>query len=322
MLCSVLLFAVLWHTVQAYHNVTVDDSDARVIYNGSWDQGNHQSSLDYNGSHALSYDPTASASFSFTGVAIYYLSSMWPYPVNSTVTLDGEDSVFLNLTDPGATPANGGSASAQWGPRWFKTGLSNTTHELVVTMSSKQGGTWIVVDGFIYTVDDGNNTNGTDSSGASTSSSGSSSIVPIAVGVAIGIVTFLASVGLAIWFWFWRKRQSRQESASRMDVDEVRTRPFLLDEPPTFDQSMANTPATTPHTSHRFPSDATSFPPMPMSHADDDILSLMSSSPPSAAHFAAMGVGEASVAMPAHTRQYPPEKAGYRPAPAYTPRNL
>lgn len=63
----VFLFALLAHAVQAYHNVTIDDSNARIIYNGSWDQGKHQSSLDYNGSHALSYDPNASASFSFTG---------------------------------------------------------------------------------------------------------------------------------------------------------------------------------------------------------------------------------------------------------------
>jgi hypothetical protein len=64
-----LLACILTHdAVSAMTNVTVDDSDALILYNPPSDWGvSVVSSLDYNGTHHLSQNSSASAIFTFTG---------------------------------------------------------------------------------------------------------------------------------------------------------------------------------------------------------------------------------------------------------------
>ena len=51
-------------------NVTVDDTDPRISYLGSWEpRFDLQSELDCGGSHSLSEDPHGSATFNFTGMS-------------------------------------------------------------------------------------------------------------------------------------------------------------------------------------------------------------------------------------------------------------
>ena len=65
------LALLLASLVRAMHNVTVDDSDLTMInYNPppNWDADSYQQSpLDYHGSHTVSVDPTATATFTFFG---------------------------------------------------------------------------------------------------------------------------------------------------------------------------------------------------------------------------------------------------------------
>lgn len=83
------------------------------------------------------------------GVAVYYVSALWPYSVNTTLKLDDQDPEQLNLTDPMASPADGGSASTSYTVHWGRTGLSNTSHELVISTTADQEYPWTVVDGFM-----------------------------------------------------------------------------------------------------------------------------------------------------------------------------
>ncbi|KAJ7465763.1 hypothetical protein B0H11DRAFT_2284733 [Mycena galericulata] len=127
------------------------------------------SGLDFGGSHSISSDTSGSATFTFTGVAIYYLAPRLPYAVNTELTLDGGQGVIVNLTDPNASPTPpGGSESAESSVAWSATGLSNTSHSLVLTMVPT--GEFIIADGFIYTVN-----NGSSSAPSSSSTSSSSS---------------------------------------------------------------------------------------------------------------------------------------------------
>ncbi|KAJ7733065.1 hypothetical protein DFH07DRAFT_755043 [Mycena maculata] len=137
----------LLHVVHAQQNVTIDDTDfAMITYSGIWEASStHRSPLDYNGSHTLSSDSAASATFTFTGVAVYYLSPRWPYAVSTRLSLDGEPSTLVNLTDPNAaTTSPGQPESALYSVAWSRTDLANQTHTVVATI-----GNYIIVDGFM-----------------------------------------------------------------------------------------------------------------------------------------------------------------------------
>ncbi|KAG7442438.1 uncharacterized protein BT62DRAFT_382540 [Guyanagaster necrorhizus] len=138
---SLFLFVTLSSFALRSHgagrNVTIDDTDPMIVYTGTWDASNsHISTLDFNGSHALSSDPSASATVIFTGVAVHFLSPRWPYLVNSTITLDGEDGTFVNLTDPNTEQTIGGPETERYTAHWSRTGLENVSHEVVVSMAA------------------------------------------------------------------------------------------------------------------------------------------------------------------------------------------
>ncbi|KAJ7333292.1 hypothetical protein DFH08DRAFT_880997 [Mycena albidolilacea] len=125
-------------------NLTVDDTDTRTItYLGAWESYN--SGLDFGGSHRLSSDAAANATFEFVGTAVYYVSPRWPYMVTSRISIDGGAAVSVNLTDPNASPTPiGGSESAMYSVVWSATNLANKSHKILVTYEN-----YIVVDGFL-----------------------------------------------------------------------------------------------------------------------------------------------------------------------------
>jgi hypothetical protein len=65
----VIVGLTLLRLVHAQQNViSVDDNDPSIVYTGSWDpDSEHPSGLDFGGSHTLSADTTATATFTFTG---------------------------------------------------------------------------------------------------------------------------------------------------------------------------------------------------------------------------------------------------------------
>jgi len=148
--------------VFALTNISVDDTSSMVGYIGVWTS--HTSSLDFGGGHVLCQTRGCLATFSFTGVAVYFLSPLWPYAVSVELNLDDGAGVTIDLTDPLATPTSGGPETAPWRPVWGATGLSNSSHSLVVSMPID--GNFAVVDGFIYTVD--NDTSSSESTSSTT----------------------------------------------------------------------------------------------------------------------------------------------------------
>lgn len=65
----ILLALSLWLTsTAAKHNVTIDDTDPSIVYQGNWTSEPFYKSQSYNGSHHLSTDPNAKATFTFVGM--------------------------------------------------------------------------------------------------------------------------------------------------------------------------------------------------------------------------------------------------------------
>lgn len=154
-------------------NKTVDDPDSSIVYTGQWDS-NDASSLYYNGKHSFTQSSSASATFVFTGVAIYYMAAKWAFPVTTSLTLDDEPTIEIDLADH--YPAAGASGtSEQYSIVWSRTGLPNVQHTLINAMGA---GNYGLMDGLIFTSFEAeppspSGSNGTSSTG---SSSGSSSV--------------------------------------------------------------------------------------------------------------------------------------------------
>ncbi|KAG5634304.1 hypothetical protein H0H81_002475 [Sphagnurus paluster] len=224
-----LLLSLPWlHFARCAHNVTVNHQDPSIQYTppASWIVS-APSTLDAAGTHMLTQDPAATATFTFTGVAVYFLSPLWPYAVNTAVSLDAAPPVLVDLVDHSRPTADGGPETVQSQVRWSAAGLANTKHTLVISVGARQS--FAVVDALIYTTLDpaSSATPPTSSmatftaplstpsppSSTSTSSSSSSSphILPIILGTALGAIALLILLLLLICCCKRRRRRPVSE---------------------------------------------------------------------------------------------------------------
>ena len=163
------LFLVIY--VFAAENVTVDDQNPSIIYSPprAWSES-APSTLDLGGSHKLTQNPNATASFNFTGnfffdfglsssilnhvccvcsgIAIYFLSPLWPYTVNTAISLDSGPSILVNLVDTSRPSTDGGPETVQSSVVWNATGLANIQHNLLISVGAGQP--YAIVDGLMY----------------------------------------------------------------------------------------------------------------------------------------------------------------------------
>jgi hypothetical protein len=72
-LLLVFVAPLLQQGVVGMHNVTIDDTDLSILYSGDWNTSadDTQNGLDYGGSHHVSNDPDATATWNFTGQLEY-----------------------------------------------------------------------------------------------------------------------------------------------------------------------------------------------------------------------------------------------------------
>ncbi|KAG8859384.1 hypothetical protein FRB96_004599 [Tulasnella sp. 330] len=269
-----IIISCLLPTVHALRNITIDDTDSIIQYSGNWEpDSQHLSDLDYGGAHTVSSQSTATATFGFTGVAVYYMSPLWPYPVTSQLTLDNGASVEVDLQDHSVTSTSTqGEETVQSAPVYGFTGLENGVHTLVVSMAA--GGQYVIADAFMYTLEDSSTTSSITSDPSSSSSSSSASIAPastsilpapsnsshnttaIAVGAGLGGAVFLLAL-LGLWLFYSAKRKRGRDAARTVDIDGL---------PPQIPQSASivgpiysSSSPTTRHSETWSPYSATSF---------------------------------------------------------------
>jgi hypothetical protein len=159
---TVVLF-LNFDIVRTLENITVDSTNIDLIhYSGNWTTS-IQNSFDYGGTHQWSSDSSASATFTFTGISIfytnlilyitgysttgvgvYYLSSLFNHAVTSQITIDGNPAQLLNLTSP---VGGGGNQDVTSTVVWGVEQLSNAPHNVVVSMAP--GGGYVEVDAFM-----------------------------------------------------------------------------------------------------------------------------------------------------------------------------
>ncbi|KAJ3505856.1 hypothetical protein NLJ89_g7197 [Agrocybe chaxingu] len=104
--------------------------------------------LNFGGQHRVTSNPSATATFNFTGVAIYFYSPLWPFQVNTAISIDGQSPIFVDLTDYTQTPfVVDGPETVASDVVWDATGLDNKEHTLVVSVALGQQ--HAVVDGLV-----------------------------------------------------------------------------------------------------------------------------------------------------------------------------
>lgn len=92
------------------------------------------------------------SSFSFalrtTGIAVYYLSPLWPYTVNTAVSLDSGNVTLIDLVDHSRPNSGQGPETVQSSVVWSATGLADQPHVLTISVGSGQP--FGVVDALMY----------------------------------------------------------------------------------------------------------------------------------------------------------------------------
>jgi len=95
----------------------------------------------------LTSDPKAYATFTFKGVAIYFMSPLWPYTVNTAITLDDGPLVLLDLVDHNHVNTGGGPATVKSQIVAKATGLEYMKHTIRISVGANQP--YAIVDSLI-----------------------------------------------------------------------------------------------------------------------------------------------------------------------------
>lgn len=136
-----LLLILTQAAAQTLMNITIDDKDPMITYQGSG-IGSQDSTLAYGGSYTISYEPWTNASFSFNGTAVYFIGLGFVHATSTWIQLDGAIPNLVNL--PEANGANTGPARSTI--LWAANGLRNQMHTLVVTSGPDFD---LITDGFM-----------------------------------------------------------------------------------------------------------------------------------------------------------------------------
>jgi hypothetical protein len=85
--------------------------------------------------------------FFHIGVAIYFLSPLWPYAVSTALTLDSRPTVIVDLTDLNSSDTAGGMETVKSSVVWSTDNLPNTMHTLRISVGIGQQNA--IVDGIM-----------------------------------------------------------------------------------------------------------------------------------------------------------------------------
>jgi hypothetical protein len=81
------------------------------------------------------------------GVAIYFMSPLWPYLVNTAVSLDSAPPVLIDLVDHSKPNVGVGPETIQSQVVWGEAGLVDKQHTLVIFVGAGQP--YAIVDALV-----------------------------------------------------------------------------------------------------------------------------------------------------------------------------
>lgn len=193
-------------SARSRQNVTVDDTSSSIQYTGQWSNST-SSDLDYGGTHAYTTSTTSEAFFNFTGVAIYFMSPLWPYAVSTALTLDSRPTIIVDLSDQNsAATEGGGPETVRSGVVWSAENLPNSNHTLRISVGRGQQNA--IVDGLIYTT----LAPGESSDSSSSNSDDGHRVIIIVLATLVGVLALLL---LCLLLWLCLRRRDSETSRVR-----------------------------------------------------------------------------------------------------------
>ncbi|KAF9063325.1 hypothetical protein BDP27DRAFT_241404 [Rhodocollybia butyracea] len=144
LLLALVLFRALESTL-ADRNITIDDNDGAIKYSPGWSVSSGFNALDYQGSHHLTDNKSATANFTFTGVAVYIMAPLWPFAVGAQAGVDGSSPVAIDMQDHTHTdPTEQAPEDVNTTVLWGMEGLTNSSHTLQISFWSIED--WMTLD--------------------------------------------------------------------------------------------------------------------------------------------------------------------------------
>jgi len=83
----------------------------------------------------------------YIGVAVHFMSPLWPYRVSTAVSVDGGPAIVVSLVDSSRPDARTGPETVNSSIVWSAVGLENREHTLVVSVAV--GEPFAIVDAFL-----------------------------------------------------------------------------------------------------------------------------------------------------------------------------
>ncbi|KAK7438406.1 hypothetical protein VKT23_018019 [Stygiomarasmius scandens] len=200
------------HSSSSLQNVTVEETSSQIIYNGDNWIKNQANPLYHGGTQSQNQDVTANAVFTFTGNAVYYYASLWPFRVTTVLSLDGEPGDTVDLTDPSVPNQETSPPTVQSAIRWSRTNLTEGNHTLTIST-----GNYAMVDAIVYTKDlsaptnsskqspSPNSTTTNASEPTSAASTSPQSKIGLIVGVVGGVLGFLLITAIVLIIFLYRR---------------------------------------------------------------------------------------------------------------------
>ena len=72
------------------------------------------------------------------------MAPLWPFTINTVVTLNGGPPQLIQMTDPLNIEPDGSNPTVNTSVLWGQTGLADVQHTLVMSMTPN--GTYVIVD--------------------------------------------------------------------------------------------------------------------------------------------------------------------------------
>ncbi|PPQ79727.1 hypothetical protein CVT25_003294 [Psilocybe cyanescens] len=135
-------------------NQTIDDLDPFILYQPPEKWQTYNDSSCSGGTYTIGHDSCVNATIQCSWVSFYYSSPLWPYPISTEISVDGNKPTVVDLQDHSA-PSDSDAVSPSAGSRVVFSYLGTESRLHTILISGSTTNPYSVVDSLIFETMDG-----------------------------------------------------------------------------------------------------------------------------------------------------------------------